>query len=569
MAHRRHRHRRNPHHHRLGVSYAAEATALFARFTTPPTDARKGHINTLIAALKNASVWTKLDCLWVLAAADAQAAQRNWKADAFNLTPTNAPTFAADRGYTGNASNAYLATGFNAATAGGQYAQNSGSLGVWRLTVPTTGDNRVDIGVSSSGGAFPSALIRPYGQTSGKTDVGLNDNSAAGSLDRVTGFEVVTRNDSANIILYRGSAEAATQAKTSTALNSLAMTILALNVGGTPAQFSNSELAIAFIGSGLTLADVQAMKAAFEAYLLGVGLGPFDDEGQLALLRQEYVDREVGMFIHFGLETFNNTDATDGSVPVDDFAPSAIDIDQWVTAAQALGAQYAVLTAKHHSGFCLWPSATTTYDVASTSWYAGGGFDVIDQFVTKFRAAGIEPLLYISIWDRNWEAANPGYTQAQYKAHTEAQITELLTNYGDIKGLWVDGAEWHFTGTAYPWANSAQRVAFIRSLDPECLLVNNCHTKSYIDSDIHVYEHGIDSEDLPSNNVAAAEKCISIDSPWFWKSTGYTLKTAAYLIERKTRTIARNGAFLLNMPPSDIGTIPAEYIALAAEVEAG
>lgn len=103
-------------------AYEPEALALFARMTTPPDARRKGLINTLIAGLKHAGVWSRLDAFYMLAAHTAQAACLNWVADAYNLTPVNNPAFEVDRGYTGNGLNAYLDTGFNPVTSGGKFA---------------------------------------------------------------------------------------------------------------------------------------------------------------------------------------------------------------------------------------------------------------------------------------------------------------------------------------------------------------------------------------------------------------------------------------------------------------
>lgn len=118
-----------------GPAYEAEAAALFARFTTPPTAARKGHINTLIKALKSAGVWPKLDALYVFAAADAQSARQNWKQDAFNATVISSPTFTADRGFTTDGAASYIDTNFNPATAASpKFAQNDASIGLWSRT---------------------------------------------------------------------------------------------------------------------------------------------------------------------------------------------------------------------------------------------------------------------------------------------------------------------------------------------------------------------------------------------------------------------------------------------------
>ena len=121
-----------------GVSYDAAATALFARFTTPPTSARKAVINTLIVALKDAGVWSKLDALYLFAAADSQAARQNWVQDLYNATAVSSPTFTADRGYNGDGSASYVDSGFNPTTAvTPKFVQNSAYFGLWSRTTTT------------------------------------------------------------------------------------------------------------------------------------------------------------------------------------------------------------------------------------------------------------------------------------------------------------------------------------------------------------------------------------------------------------------------------------------------
>lgn len=303
-------------------------------------------------------------------------------------------------------------------------------------------------------------------------------------------------------------------------------------------------------------------------------------------LLSNYTWRELGMFIHFGLETFLNVEYNDGTAPINTFAPSGLDIDQWVSTAKSMGAKYAVLTSKHHSGFCLFPTATTNYGVASTAWYAGGGYDIVQQFATKFRAAGIVPMLYFSIWDRHFERSLVGAEfssnaqcetyRAQYRSFLEAQIREILTRYGEIGGLWIDGGAWLFAGAprntnnAYPWDSYSQFSTFLRGISPKTLRIDNNHTYSADDSDIVEWEL---QTDVPQGNVLFGEKCITtlIDSStsnpvWFDKSSGTTLRTVEYLLDRAARCRQRTASLLVNCPPSTAGVIPTNTAALAASI---
>src|SRR5690606_7666747 len=118
-----------------GPAYLPEAQALFDRFTTPPTTARKNLINDLFAALMEAGVYSKLDAFYIFAQYDEQAALQNWVADQYNSNPVNSPTFTVDRDYVGNGTSSYLDSQFNPSTAvSPKFVQNSAYFGIWSRT---------------------------------------------------------------------------------------------------------------------------------------------------------------------------------------------------------------------------------------------------------------------------------------------------------------------------------------------------------------------------------------------------------------------------------------------------
>lgn len=151
---------------------------------------------------------------------------------------------------------------------------------------------------------------------------------------------------------------------------------------------------------------------------------------------------ERGMFFHFGINTFAGLEWSDGSIPAAQFAPSRLDVRSWVKTARETGFRYAVLTAKHHDGFCLWPTKTTGYGVMSSPVQA----DIVGMFVESCHAEGIHPGLYLSPWDRNAAC----YSDAQqYDDFYAAQLIELCTGYGELFELWFDGAG--SAGRKYDW----------------------------------------------------------------------------------------------------------------------
>lgn len=244
-----------------GVGFESETEALIARFTTPPTLQRKTQINTLIKALKTAGVWSKLDALYVLAAHDAQAARRNWIADAYNLTAVSAPTFSADRGYTGNGSSSYLATGLNPST-GGKYTQNSASLGVWVRTESNA--NYCDIGVDS--GVIGS--IRP--RVTGLLSASTNGPATLPAVGSSVGLSAWSRTADAVVEVYKNGASLADATTVSSGLPNADFALLARGKP-TPDQYSANQIAAAFIGPGLTDANQSDTYAAMNTYLQAVG----------------------------------------------------------------------------------------------------------------------------------------------------------------------------------------------------------------------------------------------------------------------------------------------------------
>ncbi|MBI4928681.1 MAG: alpha-L-fucosidase, partial [Anaerolineae bacterium] len=191
-----------------------------------------------------------------------------------------------------------------------------------------------------------------------------------------------------------------------------------------------------------------------------------------------------GLFIHFGPNTFSGQSWGDGTFPAAGFAPTSLDPSQWAELAAQAGMRYAVLTAKHHDGFCLWPSRFTEYSVK----HSPGQPDVVEMFVNAFHKAGIKVGLYYSLWDRNYpEYAN----DAVYAAYMREQMRELLTQYGEIVEMWFDGgwdkdypnAEWMFDpaweqdpksglhhGECWEWRALYETI---HQIQPDCQVVRN------------------------------------------------------------------------------------------------
>ena len=145
---------------------------------------------------------------------------------------------------------------------------------------------------------------------------------------------------------------------------------------------------------------------------------------------------EISAFIHFGMNTFTDREWGDGTERPEQFNPTELDTSQWVRAAKSAGITRMILTAKHHDGFCLWPSKFTDHCVRNSPWKNGKG-DVVGEFVDACRAEGMHYGIYISPWDRHEQSYGDSPKYNQYFLN---QLREVLTTYPGIEEVWFDGA---------------------------------------------------------------------------------------------------------------------------------
>lgn len=280
------------------------------------------------------------------------------------------------------------------------------------------------------------------------------------------------------------------------------------------------------------------------------------------------------MFVHFGPNTFTGVEWGDGTENPEVFAPTGLDCRQWAETAKAAGMKGLILTAKHHDGFCLWPSRYSTHTVRESAWRGGKG-DVVREAADACRQAGIKFGVYVSPWDRN----HPAYGTPEYNEVFAGTLREVLTNYGTIFEQWLDGAngdersgskhqkyDWRlFHETIY---ECQPDIIIFSDVGPGCRWIGNERgiagqtNWSRLDTEGFTPGLGAPSRDtLNRGNIHGAEWVpgevdVSIRPGWFYRSgTDDKVKTLAHLFDIWHTSVGRNANLLLNVPPDCNGRI--------------
>lgn len=274
-----------------------------------------------------------------------------------------------------------------------------------------------------------------------------------------------------------------------------------------------------------------------------------------------FVNLRFGMFLHFNMGTFHDAEWVDPNQDPKTFAPTALDCGQWADAAKAAGMRFGVLTTKHHDGFCLWPSKLTRYTVASSSYR----HDVVAQYVSAFRSRGLVPALYFSIWDRTQGVASGSVSRADLD-YVKGQLTELLTGYGEIPALVIDGWSWQMGLREVPYGEIRDHI---RSLQPQCAVVCLTGITEPWGTDVVFYEEPKGVWTATDNRYAACQGQTIAANGWFWHpSTPTTSLMSADDIARKhlAQLESRWSTFILNCPPGPRGLLDATIVNRLHEV---
>lgn len=288
----------------------------------------------------------------------------------------------------------------------------------------------------------------------------------------------------------------------------------------------------------------------------------------LRKLQQQFVDLRFGMFIHYNIPTYMDQDWADPEASPAIFNPKKLNCDQWAKAAVSANMSYGCLTTKHHSGFAIWDTKTTDYNVMNSPLKK----DVVKEYVNAFRANNLKVMLYYSILDTHHKL-RPGYITPKHIQMVKAQLTELLTNYGEITALIIDGWDAPWSRISYDDIPFEEIYRLIKSLQPNCLVMDLNAAKYPAEAlyytDIKSYEQGAGQHISKESNRLPALSCLPLNSHWFWKSNfpSAPVKNAATLVTENI--IPLNSAFcnfILNVAPNRDGLIDDNAVAALKEI---
>ncbi len=270
----------------------------------------------------------------------------------------------------------------------------------------------------------------------------------------------------------------------------------------------------------------------------------------------QWQDLEMGAIVHFGPNTFLDREWGDGTADPKVFNPAEFDPDQWIQALREAGITYVVFVAKHHDGFCLWPTSQTDYSVKSSPFENGHG-DVVRRVEESARKHGLKFGVYLSPWDRH----EPRYSNsAEYDKYYAAELDELAQRYGDLVEFWLDGA-----GSQGHVYNFPGIIEELRTYQPNTLVFADVGLFEYGDIRWVGNEAGV----IPYENWNVIDRHgflrwrpVEADTPlrknhWFWHPNDESsLKSLPELMLTYEQTVGRGGQLVLGIAPDRRGLLP-------------
>jgi alpha-L-fucosidase len=276
---------------------------------------------------------------------------------------------------------------------------------------------------------------------------------------------------------------------------------------------------------------------------------------------------ETTGFLHFTVNTFTNKEWGDGTESPSIFNPVKLDARQWIKALKDGGIKMAIITAKHHDGFCLWPSKFTEHSVKNSPWKNGKG-DVVKEVADACKEFGLKFGFYLSPWDRH----EPSYGTPAYNDHYKNQLRELLTNYGEVSEVWFDGAkgenakdmQYDFEGYWKLVRELQPKAVMFSDAGPDVRWVGNesgnAGEACWSTIDTTGIAPGkadaayLNTGDKHGKVFIPAETDVSIRPGWFWhEAENSKVRTPQNIVNLYYQSVGRNSLLLLNVPPNRDG----------------
>lgn len=272
-------------------------------------------------------------------------------------------------------------------------------------------------------------------------------------------------------------------------------------------------------------------------------------------------DLEFGVIVHFSTNTFLDREWGDGTADPKVFNPTSFDPEQWMQAIQASGAKYVVLVAKHHDGFCLWPTDQTDYSIKKSPWKDGKG-DVVGDVARAARKYGLKFGVYLSPWDRH----DPRYKDsAAYDKYYLSDLEELASNYGDLVEFWLDGA-----GSGGHVYDFKKIMETLRTYQPNTVVFADTGLFEYGDA----RWVGTESGRVPYENWNVIDRHgflrwrpVEADTPlrnlhWFWHPNDEaSVKSLDELLTTYDQTVGHGAQLMLGLAPDTRGLLPDSDVA--------
>lgn len=305
--------------------------------------------------------------------------------------------------------------------------------------------------------------------------------------------------------------------------------------------------------------------------------------------RQQFSDNRFGIFLHWGLYSMfaqgewymqnADIDHREYAKAADAFYPHRFDARQWVAAIKAAGSKYICFTTRHHDGFSMFDTKLSDYNIMNTPY----GKDIVKQLVDECHKQGVNIHLYYSHidWTRDdYPTGRTGLHTGKDKAKENwksyydfmnGQLTELLTNYGKIDGIWFDGWWDHDQDTTpFNW-ELPQQYALIHRLQPACIIGNNHHQTPFEGEDMQMFERDVPGENkagLSGQSIGQLplETCQTMNGMWGYKIVDQNYKSTTELLRLLIRTSGKGANLLLNVGPQANGELPATALSRLREM---